>query len=82
MASEDTLLLCEYILETHLGRDILEPIGKILVRGGAQSLGNLIERTGASQEHALNVVTVLLKHNLVNAVLNTYKNVHYYSFRH
>ena len=82
MASEDKLLLCEYIIETHLGRDILQPIGKVLIRGGSQSLGNLIERTGSSQEHALNVVTVLLKHNLLNADLNTYKNVHFYSFRH
>ena len=82
MASEDVLLLCEYVIETQLGQDILQPIGKILIRGGAQSLSNLVDRTGSSQEHVVNVLTVLLKHNLLHAVLNTYKNVHYYNFRH
>lgn len=80
MASEDKLLLCEYVLETQLGEDVLQPIGRVLIRGGDQSLANIVARTGATQEHALNVITVLLKHNLITATLNAYKNVHFYSF--
>ena len=46
MASEDKLLLCEYVLETQLGEDILQPIGRAFVRGGPQALTNIVERTG------------------------------------
>ena len=48
MSAEDVLLLCEYVIETQLGNDILQPIGKILIRGGAQSLSNLVDRTGST----------------------------------
>lgn len=80
MASEDVLLLCEYALETNFGEDIVHPVGRLLVRGGALSVSNIVERTGVTMEHASNVVTVLIKHNLLSAELNTYKNVHYYKF--
>ena len=80
MASEDVLLLSEYILETHFGEDIKNPVGRVLIRGGALSLSNVVDRTGVSTEHAINVITVLIKHNLLNVELNTFKNVHYYTF--
>ena len=79
-SAEDVLLLCEYILETQLGEDILRPVGRLFIRGGALSLANVVERTRCSKEHALNVITVLIKHNLLAAELNTFKNTHYYSF--
>ena len=82
MASEDKLLLCEYVLETQLGEDILQPIGRAFVRGGPQALTNIVERTGQSRESVLNVITVLLKHNLLTPIFNSYKNVHYYDFCH
>ena len=82
MSAEDVLLLCEYVLESQLGEDILRPVGRIFVRGGSQSLTNVVDRTGLTQEHVLNVITVLIKHNILTATLNTFKNVHYYSFNH
>lgn len=80
MASEDVLLLCEYILETHFGEDIKHPVGRVLIRGGSMSLSNMVERTGVSSEHAINVITVLIKHHLLSVELNTFKNVHFYQF--
>ncbi len=80
MASEDVLLLCEYILDTHFGEDIKHPVGRVLIRGGSMSLSNIVERTGVSSEHAINVITVLIKHHLLSVELNTFKNVHFYKF--
>jgi len=44
------------------------------------TLANIVERTKCSREHALNVITVLIKHNLLSAQLSTFKNAHFYSF--
>ena len=48
MSQEDVLLLCEYVLETHLGEDILHPVGRVLIRSGPQTLQNLVDKTHAS----------------------------------
>ena len=80
MSSEDVLLLCEYILETQLGEHILQPIGRIFIRSGPLSITNIVDRAECSREHALNVITVLIKHNLLNIELSTMKNAHFYSF--
>lgn len=44
------------------------------------SLSNIVERTGSTQENAINCITVLLKHNLLRAEFNSYKHAHYYTF--
>ena len=74
------LLLCEYVIETQLGEHVLSPVGRVLIRGGALSLSNIAEKTGASPEHITNCIAVLLKHNLLRADFNSFKHAYFYTF--
>ena len=82
MSREDSLLLCEYILETQLGVHVADPIGRALIRGGSLSANALQTITGIDSQELQNVLTVLIKHNLLSNHLDSFSNTLYYEFRH
>ena len=82
MSRENTLLLCEYILETQLGLHIVEPVGRILVRGGAMSAATLIQQTGIDTSQLQNILAALIKHNLLTNRHDEFNNAVLYEFRH
>ena len=82
MSREDSSLLCEYIVETQLGQHVVDPIGRTLIRSGSISSKALLEKTGASKEELQNVVTVLIKHNLLSNNLDEFSNALSFEFRH
>ena len=82
MSEEDKLLLCEYIIETQLGEQLLNPLAHTLIRSGALTLNQIAKKTNTSSLDIKNGVTTLIKHNLIDTFFDSFHNVVQFKFNH
>lgn len=89
MSNLDRLQLCEHVISSQLGSFVLEPVGRMLLRCGAKSYNELLRMleeqhptTKEPQNLLRNVLTILIKHNLLSTSFSSFDTHTVYSFSH